>query len=72
MPPLPGYTRVTGRRVVPYENEALKLSNNLWLAETGEVTTVKPLLECGLTPETLEYWEETAARGGNVLADLIV
>ena len=71
LPPEPGYTPVFGRRIVPDPNHALKLASGLWLLDTGEVTTVRPPLECDLTNDTLEYWEVTAARGGNVLADLI-
>ena len=72
LPPQPGYTPVTGRRIVPENNEALKLGSNLWLMDTGEVSTEMPLLECDLTPETLEYWEAAAVRGGHVLSELIV
>lgn len=73
MPPEKGYTPITGRRVVPYPNESLKLGPGLWLTQEGNLTSETPISECELTAETLEYWEERAVTGqGKPLSELIV
>ena len=74
MPPETGFKPTASPgRVVPYPNQSLRLGADVWLHQTGEVSSTRPISECELTAETLSYWEETALRGQGVpLSDLIV
>lgn len=60
-----------GTPVAPYPYQILALGGGRWLTATGEVITKRPARQCGVTSQTLWFWERAAVRGGHILSELM-